>query len=622
MAYTLNTPVSTRVNAGQISIAVTITDSDTSPTLVVERMDNAGTVVEIGRLLFAVVGTNAFTDTAVAANNKYAYRGKIYSNGGVVLRATSAWSGYVHTQPTQPGTPTVSRNGTNVALTWGDGNAVGAGSTITHAKNSGAWDADTVYAGTLGGTVNLTGVTTADTHQYKVRHYGDGKSTGGSGDRFYTDYVLGPLMAAVLAPLAPSVSVPSLANRTQALTVGVQHNHAGDYHVQTAGNLRYRLIGAGAWTTVAIGTSSAYTFAANTLPAGSYEFQAQTQGYAANGYGPWSASVVAVLTTPPVATITTPADGSTFTGARITTTWGYYDAEGSAQAGWQLSITDTGTGLVAYSTQGTGAATSYLAPCTLADGHSYSVSVSVQDGAGAWSDPAVATFTVSYVPTPAPTFTTVWDPDTGAATLTITNPAPGGGQVAAVSNNVYRDGVLIAELVPVSSVWVDRIPPTNTTVTYRVEAVSAGYTTASTSHTLDTPSPSWAFLNGGDGYSILGRMRDGVAITSVPDRTKALVTFEGRDLPLEFAGQGRTRALRIAGDVNTYSDDDDTDPLGPRGTWQPFEQLAEALAPLCFRDMLGRRWLCSVDAMTIGVSAQDGRTTSVSYVVTQVGDNE
>ena len=618
MADAVGTPTSTRVSAAQINVAATVTDLDGSlRVLRVERMDNAGAVV----VIFEQTGINApgtfnTSDTGVQANNKYAYRSKLYRilvGGTLSLVATSAWCGYVHTSPAVPGPVTVSRNGTTVTVTWQDGSAVAQGSGVSRSDNGGAYGAETIYDGVVGGNAAYTGISTTDTHQYRVRHFGNSASAGGSGNRFFTDYALSPLMPVCVVPNAPTLTVPAQADRTQPLTVGVQH-HPADYHVQTAGNLRYRLVGAGAWTTVSIGTNPSYTFAANALPSGSYEFQAQTQGLTALGMGAWSASSVAAVTSPPTANITSPATGGTVTTARITLSWGYYDPEGTAQAAWAAQIVDNGTGAVVWSARQAGPAGTFDVPYTHADGGSYTASVQVQDGAGAWSAWTGSAYTVSYVPPPAPGVVSSFNPDTGAATLTITNPAPGGGQVAAVSNSIYRDGSLIAEDLPLNSTYTDPVPALNSAPSYRVVAVSAGYTTASTTVTVNTTlgERRWVFLNGGSGYTLLGRMREQVAITASPDRDKSLVLFEGRTLPVEYAGQGITRAFRVSGEVRGMGADPDL-----IGTWEPFAQLSELPAPLLFRDPLGRRVVCSTSAWSIMHDSQ-GPEASVSFTVTEV----
>ena len=88
--------------------------------------------------------------------------------------------------------------------------------------------------------------------------------------------------------------------------------------------------------------------------------------------------------------------------------------------------------------------------------------------------------------------------------------------------------------------------------------------------------------------------------------------FEGRTLPVEYAGQGITRPFRVSGEVRGMGTDTDL-----IGTWEPFAQLSELPAPLVFRDPLGRRVVCSTSAWSI-VHDSQGPEASVGFTVTEV----
>lgn len=580
----------------------------------IERQKGDGTG-DITTVVDGLGGTVAsYTDATVSLDGYYQYRVS-GTAGGVTY--TSGWV-KCHTTPPGPTGLSVVRSSGECDLHWNNNSS----------SNQIAYQ---IVRSLPPFTPPLGASTTLGPTAANAEAYSDVSGSLGTGEIKYTlkPYFLAGAAAfasntgtwitltvgAVGTAYAPTVTPSAYALNlvTTALVLSIQHNPV-DSSAQAAGNVRYRVVGGAVWTTVSIGTASSYTVPAGTLANGSdYEFQAQTAGM--NGtLSAWSASVVVSGATNPTITLTAPAAGATVATGTVTVTWTYADGSGRPQAAYRVQLLVAG--VVVQSVDGTGAGLSWTS-AALTNATNYTINAQVQNSAGLWSTVATRAFSTVFPTPPAPGVVATFDQNTGATTLAITNPAPGGGQVAAVSNNVYRDGVLIASGLAPGATYTDPVPALNTTASYRVEAVSATPSTASTTEAVDTTlgENRWCFLNGGDGYTLLGRMREQLSIAAAPDRDKSLVWFEGRTLPVEYAGQGIARVFRVSGEVRgMLGAPDDPDLIG---TWEPFAQLSELPAPLVFRDPLGRRVVCSTSAWSI-VHDSQGPEASVGFTVTEV----
>lgn len=572
---------------------------------VVERQagDGTGAVTTVATLSGTATTT---TDATVALDTYYQYRVKGTTSGGTTY--TSGWV-KAHTAPAPVTNYRATRSTAAVVLNW-TVNSASAQVGYRVVRELPPWNSGqlSTIGTTAAGASTITDNSPPATGEVRYSIYPyfiAGGYTLVNGSQVLT-------IGAPATPYAPTVTPSAFALNlaTTALVLAVQHN-SKDSSAQTSGNLRYRAVGATTWTTVALGTSASYTIPAGTLANGSdYEFQAQTAGMTTT-LSNWSSSVVVAGATTPVATLTAPANGSTVGTGTVTVTWTYSDGSGRPQSGYRVALKVAGTQVDGI--EGSGAGLSWTSAALL-NATNYTVEVQVQNSAGLWSAVASRTFSTLFPLPPVPTVVAAFDPDTGAATLTITNPAPGGGQGAAVSNNVYRDGAIIAEGLAVNSTYTDNVPPLNASVSYRVEAVTASPSVDSTTLSVDTTlgDNRWVFLNGGDGFGILGRMREQVTITAGPEPTRSLVWFEGRTLPTEYAGQQIARSFRVSGEVQGMGADTNL-----IGTWEPFAQLAELPAPLVFRDPLGRRLVCSTSGWSITHSS-NGPEASVAYTVTEV----
>jgi hypothetical protein len=555
------------------------------------------------------------TDTALATNSRYRYYCRADNSGGYSANSTA--TGWVYTTPAAPTGATAAKSGTTVAVSWTNAAPYRTATEVWHAAD-GVWDSTalaTVAAGVT--SYSHTGADQAKTHTYRLRHVVGSLVSG---------YATTAVVSLLAPPNAPTVTVPTLADATKPLIILWVHNPT-DTTAQAAAIIRWKKTTDSTWTSTGVTTPKLLTLPANTLTNGyTYEVQVQTKGEHAS-YGAYSASKLVVMSAPPVATILTPADASTLTTARLTVTWSCYDAEGTAQAGWELKLLD-GTGTEVHAASGTGTTSAYTAPMAVADNANYTVQVRVRDGSGQWSAWTSSGFSVDYAEPPSPdVISPVWDFEAGTVTVEITNRAPVAGEATPTYQQVWRDGVLIADNVPISGsggpiAVVDPIAPMTGVVTYEVVVWSDIPSSSGWSVEMDLYqfgiSP-WIFLNAGPDWSTVAKLKGNPTVEETIGSAKVLHTFAGRSKPLEFsdASGAASDVIKLTGDVASFSTRE-----AELSDWRSFRAIAKMPAPVCYRDPLGRRLFCSIgDEVSI---AHDAKTdlTSISLELTEVDFDE
>lgn len=284
--------------------------------------------------------------------------------------------------------------------------------------------------------------------------------------------------------LAPVGNTTFDRTATQRFSWTFNDPNAGD--TQSAHDLRYRLVGAGSWTTVSGTTPSGFRdFAGSTFAAGSYEWQVRT--YDAQGLvGPYSGSEFFTAATPPPGpTITAPANNSTVSTSTAALTWSY-----PTQAAYQVRVLDPAdavlfdTGVVGGTA---GAQTRSVSLSFPTNNVTRKLQVRVQDsGSGLWSPYSTVTVSVSYTPPAVPTLVVVPSDSTGSISVLVTHPTPTGTQPTVAATEVevradsagdpYRPVGQPVRLSVNSTAYTDRAPAGGVEYAYRARAVGVNET--------------------------------------------------------------------------------------------------------------------------------------------------
>ncbi|WP_313276777.1 fibronectin type III domain-containing protein [Timonella senegalensis] len=369
----------------------------------VERRDNVATAWI--RASGALAGTaTAFTDTTTVANRRYDYRVVAENAGGIGTSAVVS----INTTPAAPTGVTAVKVGTTIEVSW-TRTATQAGITAHEVWDKPAGGVGVLVATVAGTATAWTDATpdTAKTHQYYVVARAGTLASAAS-----TPSNVVQLLA---PPLAPSRVGPTGAvDRAKAVLFAWKHE-AVDTTAQSAYELQYRVNG-GSWV-VLTGTTAQTRSVTALGVSGTLEWQVRTKGQHAS-FGPWSAVWTFTLASQPTVLVSTPS--GVYGSSRVTVVWAYANVDPSGQAQFEAELVRDGLTLEVKSGDSSAGTVSF--GFSLVDREAYLVRVRVRSASGLWSDWAESEFTTDF---PLPVTVEpipVFDPATGAVTVTFTDP--------------------------------------------------------------------------------------------------------------------------------------------------------------------------------------------------------
>lgn len=591
----------TRVSDSQQNVAWTRNATTGAPytNQYVERWDN---VTNAYSQIASVSGSStSYADTSTVPNRQYRYRVRASNSAGY---SGYNYSPFIVTTPAPPTNLSAVKSGPDIVVSWTDASPFNDTFEIWDAPNNDA--AQLAVIGTVAdGTNSFTHVAPdpAKTHIY----YAKAKTTSPAlTSGFSTGSNLVQLQAPPNAPtnLSPNGTVRDAVDE---IVTSWQHNPV-DTTPQRQRQTRRRING-GAWVEASIVASATQSgsYSAGTFSNGStLEWQVRTWGSAttggADGTGasPWSASAVVVLSAKPTATINTPDGVSPVNTATLTVTWGYFDQEAKSQAEWKAVLYNA-AGAAIESLSGSGTTTSATFATRLQDATNYSVGVKVRDADGVWSTEDLQAFSVAYAKPPVPQAWPEWDDTTGSVSVEALVAGAGAGEVEAVYLRVWRsvDGgtkwSLVADNILPGSTVVDPIPPLNSTVLYKAEAVSAtpsiSYSEAASVFTnSDRLKRVW--LNTGPNFSVSVFLAPEAHIKTSGHRERQLRQFAGREWEVEYSSKARRKVIPVEGVIVRDTDD----PALQTSSWNEIESaVLDYVAPACLRDLRGNRYFVSTN---------------------------
>ena len=360
------------------------------------------------------------------------------------------------------------------------------------------------------------------------------------------------------APNAPTLAgLPNFADKSADLTVPWTHNPV-DTTPQTAYEVEYSTNGGSSYTSTGkvTATNSAWAVAADTYSANDeLTVRVRTWGEATSGgsdgtgASPWSDTDTVTFKTRPVVTIDGPADESTYDQADLVVELGFSQAESASFVSATIELSQ-GASVLETRDSTTLAAT--FMDVDVADGGTYTLTVTVLDSNGITSSEAVSTFDVEYTLPVAATVVATFDDASATTGLAVTIPEAGVGEVDAVAVSISRviDGVreTLYSSTPISvgsTTFRDMTPATNGSNVYRVRTISADSATADTEVTLVTNDAKWVYLSTGPQFERIVRFSRGLITAAAPYKERALRAMAGRTSRVGLYGPLET--LRVSG---------------------------------------------------------------------------
>lgn len=342
------------------------------------------------------------------------------------------------------------------------------------------------------------------------------------------------------------------------------HSYSSDGSDNTAGDdyegahqERYRLIGAGTWTELAVQLGQMYTVYTGGLAAGNYERQVRAQSNNTGVWGAYSASAFFTSTAAPAApTFTSPAAGSTVTTGTVAVNW-----TATTFTAYELEVRSaTGGGGVQQWTSGvvTTGTTGTTATLPSSGGARY-LRLRIRNN-GVWSAWTERQIIVSYASPMQPSIVATRVDVDGlgfqhALDITVTHPTPSGGAPAVNSMDIYAYAiddpnakeylVLPAQTPTGTKTW--RTPAAQRYQLRVVAKAADGRTTSSnalivaalafkgfTLHDPDDPeSTVKAYRYNDEGASDSWEIEN------------ALIEYQGREYPVAEFGDGTRRSVSV-----------------------------------------------------------------------------
>lgn len=380
----------------------------------IERRDTVnGTRVRIARL----GGTaTSYRDSTTVAGRRYDYYVRPTNAGGGGAWASAPSIG-VNTTPHAPTNVAAVKDDAGIVVSWTPATPVQWG-IVGYVVEDNPGGTGWVQVGTPGNVSSWvhTSPNASVTHQYRVKTvvYLYGASDA---PRLTSAVSSASAIVQLLAPpLAPTILAPvGVHDRELPIIFRWKHNPV-DTTKQAAYNLRYRIDGE-AWIYFAGTTASSVTVPAPELT-GSIDWQIQSRGEFPT-YGPWSAVASFRLAAAPTVAIDSPAPG-VLPVSTVSAVWGYYQVDGVSQTRAVAVLMDATTGDV-LETRTVASASLTFFGYLLSNETAYSLTVTVTSADGLTATDTV-TFTTDF---PLPVTVEpipVFDPVTGAVTVTFTDP--------------------------------------------------------------------------------------------------------------------------------------------------------------------------------------------------------
>lgn len=452
--------------------------------VIVDRQSGTGGGSVGGWGMIAALGGGAsnYRATGLKANSKYNFR--------ILARNTAGDSAHVnfttlYTTPAAPKSVKAVKTGDKTVQITAD------------ASNTYAWSVDferstdngaTWTSISRGETVKNGKVTITDedapagTVLYRGRTfrfvYGDGGTSLGNTGMF-GPYTVSNSVTTISPPNAPTILNPvngATYNLSDGMTVSWKPNHP-DGTNQSSAQVEY---------TIGNGTAQTYTVTGSTTEFpidvaayyGSWKVRVRTKGLHAD-WGAWSDYVSFTLASAPSVVITGPDDP--VTAAPFTVAWSVADSTGVSRQ----HVTVTADGRQAYETDVDPSLRELKVTPSMylpANGERLTVSVTVTGGS-TLSATASRLVTVAYTP-PASPYMAFEQDESYAGVITVSYGTPATGEPATEYVSIYRvtdsGDLLVADRLGNHEQCIDRIPPLNTDLQYRVVAHAPSGASSST----------------------------------------------------------------------------------------------------------------------------------------------
>ena len=430
--------------------------------------------------------------------------------------------------------------GSGIALSWTN-NADDAFSThIERAAEGGDWEEAFSIQEVLTEYVDSPG---GGSYKYRVRY--------ASREGVYSDYSNETgYMAAGSLPIAPTLTAPESGATVaaDAGTVRLEWIHSPtNGTAQSSAEVAWSPDGE-EHSYATVGEEQYYDLSVEGN--GDVCWMVRTKGEGSD-YGPWSGPSTFSVRTRPKASLSVPA---TVRSLPIPVSWDYEDEAGE-QASAELSILDS-AGTAVFSKALGAESRAYTVQAdqfTPENGRSYTLTLTVTSTTSL-SASAQAEFKASYDAPGKPDLALSVRTAEHRVDVTVFS-GPGEGSFPKTKSlSVHRDGKLIASGLASGQTALDRTPPLDRQVTYKVTAYSDTGAASSRTETVVVRSFGFAVFNFGTNWAQVAKLSLNLEETDKTSGERELYQVASSKYPKAFFGTRSTRSGSVTGDVAWKTD--------------------------------------------------------------------
>ena len=355
-----------------------------------------------------------------------------------------------------------------------------------------------------------------------------------------------PLSPTNLSPDGPSFSTGDISR-----VFSWRHNPS-DATAQTSAEAQVSPDGV-TWSAFFSATGAGMSKTVPLPPAGSYLWRVRTKGL--HGlYGAYSAPAAFTILSRPVGGIVTPGSGSTWASPVASVAWSTTQAQGFPQTSYIIELCDYDDNLI-ESHSGSGADTAWTFKTRLEDGGGYAYRVQTSHN-GVVSEWSYSHFYVSF-PVPAlPILSAAWDEENGVTAVSVSLGAGGAAPTANMTLERTFDQIsweLVADPPGLAFSVNDAECRSNGSTWYRASAWSADGAVAS--RVVESVADSDAiWLSTGAAFAVIARLPFNPGLEFEPGRERATRRYEGRSMPVPYAGDGVSMSVKVSGSIREQDD--------------------------------------------------------------------
>lgn len=562
--------------------------------------------------------STSYTDTSTAANRYYKYKVRAKNAAGYSSYATED---DINTTPAAPTNIVATRVTTTVEITWDDNSSNETTFTLQRKTSTDGitWGSySTLSSSIAANSESYTDNSPGNYNQYKIR-------SDTTNPVLNSSYIESSVVVILVYPNPPTSVEPvnyEAIDIDGPIPVTWVHNPQ-DGSSQTFFSIRFRVFG-GAWSlyvnkyarTAGYSNVSTASFAV-----GKWEYEVRTWGAAttggetSDGSGYYEGSGYTLgsftLSTVPDGTITDPNGIDDYAYSTLTCTWSYTQAESNLQIQYICKLYDEND-ILLETNQASNADLETTFSTRLSNDTDYSVTLTVQESTGLWSDIDTVEFTTDFYTPSQPTLT-IEEGQEGTAVITITNPSPTGTEVATEYNTLYRSidsGVtysIAQDNIEANTAITDYLPLINGTTYYYVVAVSATPSiNTSEIGNVEIIKTGEFYLNTGNNYEDYIKIIGDISFSERIGLDVANNKYEGRTYPVEYKGTQKHQQINFSGDL-------------PFANYNSLVEIIESNMPIFYRDWWGR-WF-NISIIDSNIRKKDNLAYQFSSTFVRIGDD-